>query len=171
MKTGTLITVLILIASAAQGQLVFTVNMDGAQADAGAGTGSLFTGSGTVTLNATEDQIAVALTHDIPNGDVTAGHIHVGPPGVSGGIVFPFATGQSPINEVFAISPLEVITLKSEGYYVNIHTNAFINGEIRGQILNLNLPAASTPNIALAVLAIMVVMAGTAWGLRSPQIR
>lgn len=126
----------VLAGAVASAQTVFNVSMDGAQADAGTGTGSLFTGGGTVTLNAAEDMITVELTHDIPNVDVTAGHIHAGAVGVSGGIVFPFASGESPISESFAISPAQVTTLQAEGYYVNIHTTAFINGEIRGQLLN-----------------------------------
>jgi hypothetical protein len=124
-----------LVCAVAPAQTVFTVDMDGAQADGGMGTGSLHTGGGTVVLNAAEDEITVSLTHTIPAVDATVGHIHLGDVGVSGGIVFSFSSGDSPVDEVFAISPAEVAILQAEGYYVNIHTTAFSNGEIRGQII------------------------------------
>ena len=117
------------------GPTVFYVSIDGAQANSGSGTGSSFTGSGTVTLNGAEDEIEVALTHNIPNENITDGHIHFGDVGVSGGVVFGFVDGNSPINETHSISPAQVDTLKAEGYYVNIHTTAFSGGEIRGQIV------------------------------------
>lgn len=124
--------VLAVCASVAQGQTVFTVNMDGAQVPAA----TAFTGSGTVTLNAAETQITVAVTHDIPNGNVTDGHIHQGAPGVNGGIVLPFpGQGANPINEVINVSPAQVAVLKAGNYYINIHTFAFPGGEIRGQIV------------------------------------
>ena len=125
------------VTTGALAQTVFTVSMDGSQANAGAGTGSGFVGSGTVTLNLAEDMIDVALTHDVPNGNVIGGHIHLGDVGVSGGIVFPFVDGMSPITETHPISPGEVAILKANGYYVNIHTVAFVGGEIRGQIVNV----------------------------------
>ncbi|MEX2016576.1 MAG: CHRD domain-containing protein [Candidatus Hydrogenedentales bacterium] len=150
--------------AASFGQTVFTVDMDGAQADGGNGTGSLFTGSGTVTLNPAETMITVALTHDIPAVDATVGHIHVGAVGVEGAIVFGFSSGDSPVNEVFAISPAEVTTLKANGFYVNIHTTAFINGEIRGQILAPPAPFVPVPAsnwLTLSVLAgILLVLSG-----------
>jgi len=119
-----------LLAGSAQAQQVFTVSMNGAQVP----TASSFTGSGTVTLNAAETQITVAITHDVPSP--TGGHIHEAPPGVDGGIVFPFSGfGASPINQVFSISQAQVAVLRAGNYYVNIHTASFPNGEIRGQIL------------------------------------
>jgi hypothetical protein len=106
--------------------------MDGAQVP----NGSLFTGSGTVTLNNAGTHITVALTHNIPNANVTDGHIHQGAVGVNGPIVLPFpGQGVNPINEVIAITPAQVATLRAGDYYVNIHTLAFPNGEIRGQVL------------------------------------
>jgi hypothetical protein len=125
----------LLVASPAFAAEVYEVNMDGPQA----GTGSAFVGSGTVTLNGAGTQFTVSLTHNIPNANVTDGHIHQNPIGVQGGtIVFPFTqpgAGDSPINEVFAITPAQLAVLRAGNYYVNIHTMAFSGGEIRGQIL------------------------------------
>lgn len=110
---------------------VFDVNMDGAQVP----TVSGFTGSGTVTLNNAETQITVSLTHTIPNGSVTDGHIHQGDVGVNGPIVLPFTgQGANPISEVINVSPAQVATLRAGDYYVNIHTFTYPAGEIRGQV-------------------------------------
>lgn len=133
MRIGfTVLAALTLCVGAVQGQTIFTVDMDGAQVPAA----TAFTGSGTVTLNPAETQITVAVTHNIPNANVTDGHIHQGAPGVNGGIVLPFpGQGANPINEVINVSPAQVTQLKAGNYYINIHTFAFPAGEIRGQVL------------------------------------
>ena len=119
------------IGSTAIAQQVFDVSMDGPQVP----TASVFVGGGTVTLNAAETQITISLTHNVPNANVTDGHIHLGAAGVNGAVIFPFTgLGQNPINQVSNISPAQVSILKSGGYYVNIHTFAFPSGEIRGQV-------------------------------------
>ena len=148
---------MVVFAGLAQAQTVFNVDLDGAQA----GTASTFTGSGTVTLNGAENQITVAVTHNVPNGNVTAGHIHQGAPAVSGPVIFPFANGQSPINEVFAITAPQVAILKAEGYYVNIHTVAFGGGEIRGQIVNPPLPTPINPFVLVSVVGVLLVVGAT----------
>lgn len=107
----------------------FTASMDGAQA----GTGSTATGSCTGTLNAAQTSFSIMCTHNVVGANMA--HIHQGAPGVSGGIVFPFASGASPLNGTFATTPSQASTLIAGGYYVNVHSGTFIGGEIRGQVL------------------------------------
>ncbi len=131
MRKVLLVAAVVFMAGVVQGQTVFTVSLDGPQVP----TASPFVGSGTVTLNAAETQMTVAITHNSPGANVTMAHIHQGAFGVNGGVIFPFSgTGASPINDVIPISPAQVVTLKAGNYYVNIHTIAFGAGEIRGQI-------------------------------------
>lgn len=75
-------------------------------------------------------------------------HIHVGPPGVNGPIIFNLAT--APFTEVSGtLTAADLIpnpgqgirnfadavaAIKSGNTYANIHTQAFPGGEIRGQI-------------------------------------
>jgi hypothetical protein len=73
---------------------------------------------------------------------ITAAHIHLGAPGVSGGIVFPLYTGGGPFDEDNPVSGTVVLTeteqlntLLAGNYYVNIHTSTYPAGEIRGQLL------------------------------------
>ncbi len=146
----------IALSASAMGQTVFDVTLDGAQVP----VASPYTGSGTVTLNQAQNQMTISITHDIPAVDVQDGHIHQGAVGVNGGIIFPFSGGGvSPINEVIAISPGQVTTLFAEGYYVNIHTDDFPSGEIRGQIVAQ--PAQLPMNLSVASSWKLLVLAGS----------
>jgi hypothetical protein len=72
---------------------------------------------------------------DAPN----AGHIHVGPAGVAGPVVIPFT---DPATGLFAASGcqtvdqmlLKAIIQDIDGYYVNLHNDAYPAGAIRGQL-------------------------------------
>lgn len=70
-------------------------------------------------------------------------HIHEGPAGSNGGVIFPLVyttnaggTGATILAEDngFPLSPAQVETLNDRGFYVNVHTEAVASGEIRGQI-------------------------------------
>ena len=90
-----------------------------------AATGSCFAALDNATL-------AVTCTHDIP--DVNAAHIHDANAGISGGVLFPFDSPASPITQAFGLSDLDVARLKSQNFYVNIHSDTNPGGELRGQI-------------------------------------
>ncbi len=141
----------------------FTSNLNGAQAAAGMGTGSLATGSATLSLTADGAALSYAITLvglDLdgnqtpvdPNDDVTNLHFHAAPPGVNGGVVFGLiapgddaddlvidaATGTvTGIWENTDTNPLsaQLGNLLGGGLYLNVHTVAFGGGEIRGQVL------------------------------------
>lgn len=156
--------------------LNFTASLDGAQANAGAGTGSLATGFATVQLDTVSGDVSVDLLvqgiglADLqpagPNG--TPVHIHNAPAGSNGGIVWdlgfyaPFmvdGTGiRSTANDIMysmtqglLTSPLSLAQFEQElragNTYLNIHTATFPGGEIRGQI---QLPVATTTWLMLA---------------------
>jgi Cu/Zn superoxide dismutase len=99
------------------------------------------TGSGTVLLNAAEDQILVDMSFAGLTSNAIAAHIH-GPAaaGANAGVLFDFtavtpnATSASIPRQTFAISAAQVTQLKAGQFYFNIHTDNFSGGEIRGQI-------------------------------------
>jgi hypothetical protein len=72
--------------------------------------------------------------------DITAAHIHLGAPGVSGGIIFPLYSGggpfdpDHPISGMLALTEENVLDLAGGNYYVNVHTAFHDTGEIRGQL-------------------------------------
>jgi hypothetical protein len=76
----------------------------------------------------------------------TAAHIHEGTIGTNGGIVFPFvqgapdfgASGANYMIAETAITQPQLDTLLAGGWYINVHTDAYPDGELRGQILTDN---------------------------------
>ena len=156
----------------------FKVEIDGDQANAGAGTGSEAEGVGQFVLNATEDTLSYTMrvegldfgtvatgisTTDSISDDVTSMHLHIGASGANGGIALGMispeqdenfsitlnddgsatlagawtgANVSSTISLADFVSNTQSITVGSEvDYYINIHTNAFGGGEIRGQLV------------------------------------
>ena len=103
--------------------------------------------------------------HDVANP--TGAHIHRGPFGTNGGVVFPLSNPNSPTFDFFSLTSLQVIDLLNGDYYVNVHSSAFPGGEIRGQIIPAALadmtisgdeevPPVATPHIGLCVEALTV---------------
>jgi hypothetical protein len=96
--------------------------------------------------------------------NLTVAHIHRAPFGSNGPVVFGFVGPNSDTNGDLVIDPVagpitsawdltegnnttlaaELANLFADGLYINIHTNEFRGGEIRGQILLVPTPAAGT---------------------------
>ncbi len=65
----------------------------------------------------------------------TMGHIHSGAVGVAGPVVFDLNNvGTSPVSGTITLTDAQLTELDNGMYYVNLHTTAYPNGEIRGQI-------------------------------------
>ncbi len=110
-------------------------------------------GTATVSVDATNEEVAVQLQLFNFATGTTAGHIHVGPRGVAGPIVLNFPipngrTGDLPLSfrlgqAAFVARPEIGINTMQDliqaivggGAYVNIHTSQFPAGEIRGQLV------------------------------------
>jgi hypothetical protein len=109
-------------------------------------------GTAEVTIDTDTKEFTVTLKiYNIPTG-TTAGHIHVGPKGVSGPVVlnFPIPAGRSGDltldfragRSAFVARPeIGILTIDDliqavafGGAYVNVHTTQFPGGEIRGQL-------------------------------------
>ncbi len=105
-------------------------------------------GSGTcfVTLNATETQVAVSCNYRNLSSNVVGAHIHDGGPvGVNGPIRFDFSFTGGTTGTIgpltFNTTPTQVADLRTNRWYINIHTSNFPNGEIRGQVKRVDLSA------------------------------
>ncbi len=118
------------------------------------------TGHGRATFTLSENGDALHYMLESYNiDDVTASHIHVGEPGVNGGVTAFLYSGTpaGPVNGVLSSGVITeadllgafagdfagfVDALMSGGLYVNVHTSANPGGEIRGQIMTDPLTAA-----------------------------
>lgn len=72
-------------------------------------------------------------------GPATGAHIHLGERNVAGGVVVPLSVGSSTTWTVATCTTadpalLAAIAENPRDYYVNVHTEAFPGGEIRGQL-------------------------------------
>jgi CHRD domain-containing protein len=112
------------------------------------GTGSLYSANLTgdqetpaVTTNATGKGYFVLdgmmlryhVIHDVMNA--TMMHIHKAAAGMPGGVVFAFPNANMDQADSFTLDASQVTDLNGSLYYVNVHSMAFPDGEIRGQIL------------------------------------
>lgn len=131
------------IAAPASGQILFDAQLTGfAETPPVA---SEHFGSCTGVLTGFDDPVPdpsfhIACDHNVDDAD--AAHIHIGPVGVAGGVVFPFADADD-MDDTFDLTMDEAIRLLAGGYYVNVHTPANPGGEIRGQLL----PRAGSVNV------------------------
>lgn len=77
-------------------------------------------------------------------GAVSMAHVHIGAPGVSGGIVFPLTVTGGPNSGTLAgsfnPSPTNLMDLRAGNWYVNVHSSTAPGGEIRGQLEPAELP-------------------------------
>ena len=112
--------------------IVFKATLSGTQeVPANASTA---TGQAALVYDSVAKVFTLSVTHTITNP--TNGHIHKAPVGVSGGVIFPFASFTSPISYTSPkLDAAQEADLKGHLYYVNIHTTAFPGGEIRGQLI------------------------------------
>lgn len=101
-------------------------------------------GVGSASFTLTQQGLLFNITYDGLTGAATAAHIHLGAPGVPGGVVRAFAAGEmvtpNTISGVWkptdaaALTPALMTDLLKGNLYVNVHTVANPGGEIRGQI-------------------------------------
>ena len=94
-------------------------------------------GKGTAELNFDTDTKMLEWTVEYSDltGPASAGHIH-GPAAVgeNAGVAVPFENAESPIKGSATLTDEQAADLTVGKYYVNIHTEAHPDGEIRGQI-------------------------------------
>ena len=131
------------------------------------------TGSGEAFASLTENQLVISGSFHGLAGAFTASHIHVAFPGVDGPVVLPLtvtvdANGRGgrflPANNTFTLSEVGlsggfvrdvfVAALVAERTYVNVHSAAHPQGEVRGQLK-------FRPNAAPAAIAISSPAAAT----------
>ncbi|MES1214325.1 MAG: CHRD domain-containing protein [Bacteroidota bacterium] len=118
----------------------YTVNSPGMGAQVVPATSSAATAVMTGTYNSTDNTLTGTLTWSGLSGAPTAIHFH-GPAAVGRNNIAQFnlvkipAVASGTMNFQSAFTGSQQGTLISGGFYFDIHTAAFPNGEIRGQII------------------------------------
>lgn len=139
----------------------FTATLDGVQAEECNGTGSAGTGSGTFALDSETGVVSYEITFTGLGSAENAAHVH-GPAEscVGAGILYGLPPASPKVGMSPPLTAEEQADMRAGRHYVNIHSDTFPGGEIRGQILE----AGDIPTISewgLAAMTLLVLGAGT----------
>jgi hypothetical protein len=99
-------------------------------------TGSMATGTAAITLDRASNELAWRINYNGLSGPATAAHFH-GPasPGSNAGVVVNLGNDlDSPITGSTILTDAQEREFLAGQWYVNIHTAAHPDGEIRGQV-------------------------------------
>ena len=134
--------------------ITLQASLDGAQANAGAGTGSPGTGTAAVLFDDVTNDLSWNISWANLLGNVFVAHFH-GPatPNQNAGVQVDFlgiAPGNPSIGNT-TIDNAQAAQLLAGLWYVNIHTDQFPGGEIRGQVQQI--PEPSLVSLLLSGLA------------------
>jgi len=125
------------------------------------------TGKGGIAVNRTSKAITGGIT--FTGLTPTAAHIHQGAVGVAGGVIIPLTligTDTAVVPDGTTLTDAQYTAFLAGDLYVNVHTTANPNGEIRGQLTGLGVgglallngaqetPAVSTSASGLATLVV-----------------
>ena len=129
-------------------------------------------GSATVTLDPEAGEACWEMTAE-NIGPVVQSHIHVGAEGEAGDVVVPLdvegfeGTSEGCVSDQDA-DVLQAIVDDPAGYYVNLHTEAFPAGAIRGQLTASDSPDTALPvrDGTTATIGAVLFAAAAAIGLR-----
>jgi len=91
------------------------------------------TGTASFVLNDAQTQLTYHIEYSGLSSPETAAHVHNAPPKLNGPAVFALPLG-TPKDGVWDIPPDMVTELLAGRLYVNVHTETYIQGEIRGNI-------------------------------------
>lgn len=116
----------------------FDASLNGAQEVPPVDTAA--TGSGNFTLDADAGIMVYSVSFSGLSGPVTSAHFHAGAVGVSGGIIVDLSDEFVGDDDGFvqgaaAFSDSEIAQLQAGNVYINLHTEANPDGEIRGQLI------------------------------------
>jgi len=129
-----------------------SATMDGAQANAGAGTGSPGIGTASITLDTVTHQLSWNITWSGLIGTPTAMHFH-GPalPDQGAGVQVSTGVAGPPVIGAAILSLAQEADLLAGLWYLNLHTTSFGGGEIRGQVV----PEPTTLTLVLLGLGLL----------------
>lgn len=113
--------------------MIFSAELTGAQETPP--NGSPASGAGLAIVNTRDLTFSASV---VTTGMVeTVAHIHQAPPGAPGPVIFPMSkeSGRVVWNVQGTLTPAQLATMRNGGFYFNVHSPTFPEGEIRGQIV------------------------------------
>jgi hypothetical protein len=131
---------LTLLSAPAFAEIIYTATIDGPTA----GTTSEATGTAIFTLNDAGTEVSYVVEMTGLEGFESGAHIHNAAPGSAGPRFHTFLLG-SPKVGVWSVGEFELDELNAGRVYVNIHSNLFPTGELRG---NLEFSAVGTDEMS-----------------------
>ncbi|MEY4934364.1 MAG: hypothetical protein RIS64_723 [Bacteroidota bacterium] len=124
-------------------------------------------GLGAFTLSYDQTKLDYKIVVNGLSGAIASAHLHFGAAGVAGGVAYALTASGNVLSGSLSVNSAFLDSLKIGAIYVNIHTAANPNGEIRGQLsvqqgIQHNaflegaqeVPAVSTNAIGLAIASI-----------------
>ncbi len=123
---------------ASWGQLMFRTTLTGSQEVPARETPAF--GMGHATLDLETYLFTFEYSFEGLLAPQTAAHIHAAPPGMNGGVVYPLPFG-SPSSLQVVITEEDVSQLLAGNWYVNVHSQLYPGGEIRGQFVPVPEPS------------------------------
>jgi hypothetical protein len=97
-------------------------------------TTSKGTGLVTATFDTNNKKLSWTGSYKDLSGPATAAHFHFGELGKNGSVEIPISPSTSPLEGSATLTDDQATELLSGKWYVNIHTDAYKAGEIRGQL-------------------------------------
>jgi len=137
----------------------FTSSIDGAQANAGAGTGSLGTGIASMLYDDVSNEFSWDLSWSGLTGIVTTAHFHGAALfNQNAGAQVTISIGSNPTSGSAIITAAQATDLLAGLWYINIHSDFKPGGEIRGQVARASEPSVnvSEPSVLFLVLPLMM---------------
>lgn len=133
--TKFVLAILLLAAPALAGQK-FVANLSGAQeVPANNSNGKSVC---TITLNSAETEVSVNCNYSGLSGTPSAARLYGNAAvGTNGDMLFDLTSMPGGFGGTFPVTAGQVADLRAKKLYINIHTTQFDNGEIRGQIKNI----------------------------------
>lgn len=134
--TIAIVATLGLASSVSAATVDLVANMDGPSANAGAGTGSAGTGVATITYDTVTNSLTWSITWSGLTGTPSLMHFH-GPalPNQNAGVQVNVGVVGPPVVGNATISDTQEADLLAGLWYLNLHTDVFPGGEIRGQVV------------------------------------
>jgi hypothetical protein len=100
-------------------------------------------GEATVVLNEVSREVTVDGTFADLTANASAAHIHIGAPGVNGGVIVTLSVPPATSGTITGSGTLSAANrdaMLDGNTYINVHTSNFPGGEIRGQIVSAPAP-------------------------------